>query len=539
MPDNKHTLLLNISMIIKYTVSAFIVLAGAVDYDFLSMTAGIFELFVIMLTTNFLFRLNKPFAVIWNCVAMIFVNAQFTILRFGGSFFSFIMLTNVSSISAINGKASIYITFGIIAVFAALLPVREFHIPAGKTLTFASLGIIVLLLLAGADEPVYSFVKLGKNIHQYEKRRSSITASLSEGENASRYMRFFNENIPDYFNKPGELTYSPNIILIFTEGLSQNIVDDERNIMPNVKNFENSSLNFTNYYNHTAATYRGIIGQLFSAHQFSNPDKNNLISIQSILKNTGYNTTFINSEPENEEFTTYLNNLGFDIVTHSDITDRFTTDKEMYDLLYDTVASADRTVPQFISLYTFGTHISMTSADKVYGDGSNSLLNRFYNVDYWFGNFMSRLEEAGLADDTVVIFTADHAAYCDEDYIDTFYPDYIRMDAFCDEIPLLIWYKGVVPATVDAMGRNSLGLAPTVLDFLDISDCNFFLGDSLFGYPESDEELLINTAFSVPDHDWCCRTYGDKVTSVPDDEKKILDEYIGDYLSFSMSFQAQ
>ena len=56
--------------------------------------------------------------------------------------------------------------------------------------------------------------------------------------------------------------------------MSQHIIDDERNITPNIKELQSKSLSFSNYYNHTFATYRGIIGQLYSGYQLDNSDQN-------------------------------------------------------------------------------------------------------------------------------------------------------------------------------------------------------------------------------------------------------------------------
>ena len=70
--------------------------------------------------------------------------------------------------------------------------------------------------------------------------------------------------------KPNNLPESPNVILIFVEGMSQHIIDDERNIAPNIREVQSKSLNFKNYYNHTFATYAGIIGQLYSGYQLQN-----------------------------------------------------------------------------------------------------------------------------------------------------------------------------------------------------------------------------------------------------------------------------
>ncbi len=535
MPDNKSRRLLKISTAIKYLSSMIIMFEGILNYSFLSLLLGIFELCSVFMITNSLLRLNRAIGSIWNCIVTVFINVQFTVLRFGGSFFSFIMLTNIDSASALSGNAEVYMTFGAIAVIAGLLPVTSFNIKKRGILTFSSLAAAAVLVVLGAESPFSSFIRLGQDMYNYEKMRSDIIDKASGGINEQILTKFYKNGIADFYEKPAALGDKPNVILIFTEGLSQNIVDDERGIMPNVKEYEEETLFFSNYYNHTAATYRGISGQLFSAHQFNNYDENRLISLQGILKNEGYNTTFINSEPENDSFTGYLNRLGFDNVTDTGILNRFSTDREVYDLLYDTIAEADKNVPQFIALYTFCTHVSLDSYDELYDDGSKSMLNKFYNADYQYKNFMSRIIKNGLADNTVVVYTSDHATYYDEDFMDNFAENHGRYDMICDEIPLFIWYKGVTPETIDTNGRNSLGLAPTILDFLDISAPNFFLGDSLFGISESEQGILLNTTFAVPDQDWSESTYNDSIVPLTSDEKEYFNEIVSEYLSCAIS----
>jgi membrane-anchored protein YejM (alkaline phosphatase superfamily) len=127
-----------------------------------------------------------------------------------------------------------------------------------------------------------------------------------DGEVRDIAPEFYKESIEDEISKPSGLPEKPNVILIFTEGLSKSVVEDERNITPNLQKFSKRALSFENYYNHTFATYRGLIGQLYSGYQLNNSDSNNLIALQDIFSAKGYNTAFINTEPDNEEFTTYL-----------------------------------------------------------------------------------------------------------------------------------------------------------------------------------------------------------------------------------------
>jgi phosphoglycerol transferase MdoB-like AlkP superfamily enzyme len=43
-----------------------------------------------------------------------------------------------------------------------------------------------------------------------------------------------------------------------------------------------------------------------------------------------------------------------------------------------------------------------------------------------------------------------------------------------------MYYKGVEPWEIDVKGRNSLDLAPTILDYVGIDCENYFLGSTLF-----------------------------------------------------------
>ncbi len=123
--------------------------------------------------------------------------------------------------------------------------------------------------------------------------------------------------------------------------------------------------------------------------------------------------------------------------------------------------------PFFTAIYTFNTHVTMDSEDQKFGDGGGMELNKFYNCDYQFGKFMEKFNESELSDNTIIIFTADHCTYADDAFREAF-PDVPRVQVFLDRIPFFIYYKGVTPQVIDAQGRNSLCMTPTVLDFLDI-----------------------------------------------------------------------
>ncbi len=418
-------------------------------------------------------------------ILFLLINVQMILLYFANSYLSMIMLSNLFLLEDLSGKKNVYICATIFVIALTIIPLRTVNIK--KTINITTLSIlficeIALLFSCGSSySPFVSYYQL--ICDKIGKEEWKI-----ESDGTQKSVQFYNNESYDYIRRVGLDNQEPNIVLIFAEGLSMNIIEDERNIMPNIKEYNDLSIHFSNYYNHTAATLRGLIGQLYSGYQNENLDTNNLVSLENIFSDNGYETVCINTEPANKPFTNYLQSLGFDKVLGNKSmqlsgTDNTMTDEEAYDLLYDTIKD-NKDVKTFTMIYTFGTHASLDSQNK-YKDGSSPLLNKFYNLDCCFGNFMEKIKTDGIDDNTIVIFTTDHATYNDSDFRHSF-TNYTRENVFVDRIPLFIYYKGVESTLIDANGRNSLDLAPTILDLLDISHDNYFLGESLFSLKGTD-----------------------------------------------------
>lgn len=486
--DKKQKVLLA-STIVKYIFA--LVLTGIAakrvgNMHFLA--AGILELFFIVFLSNIAAK-GKVTGQIINSVLMFFYNAQMMVLMFGNSYITMVMLTNVASIESLAGKAVLYIGGAILAVLFSLLPIWSFK----WKIRYDFIGILMLAALefvfvlgAGNEfSPMYGYARIAMQHHEKQKSLRAISDALANTEMSIVDSEFLHSDIKDYIAKPEVLEEKPNVILIFTEGLSKHIIDDERMIMPNVARLQEESICFTSYYNHTFATYRGLLGQLYSGYQLADFDANELVSIQSILSDQGYQTAFINPEPCNLEFTAYLESFDFDR-TLGDITmelrslDLGLADKDAYELLYNTAEEmADQEAPFFVSIYTYGTHTSFDAIDEKFEDGTEPVLNRFYDVDYQFGVFWEKIRSNPKFDNTIIIYTADHATYQDADF-DSAFPEYERVFQCMDEIPCMIYHKGVEPKMIDVGGRNSLNLVPTILDYMDVSAPNYFMGTSLF-----------------------------------------------------------
>lgn len=451
--------------------------------------ACLVELLLTALFSNFLCSWNKRWQVA-NDLIMFMLNVQMALYLLGGSYLTFDMLSNITLIGDLAGHAFLYISTAIAVTVVSLLPIRCFKmsgIAFYKSASFIFAVYLLFTMLFGSNpSPLFRCGILASQSIAYANML--IGAESSEEVLNSFYK---DEIYSGYSGKNDGLPNRPNVVLIFTEGLSQGNVEASvetaggGRVMPSLAEYESKSLFFTEYFNHTCYTYRGLIGSLYSGYQLSNTDGNALTSLQSVLSHNGYHTVLINPEPCLKDFSNYLRRMGFDEFisdasgTYSGMNNSL-SDKEAYELLYETMLRlSERSEPFLTVIYTYGTHVSLDSPDERFGDGTSPALNKFYNMDRQFGRFMEKFNAGPLAENTLLIFTSDHGSATDRDYLMAF-PDANRQHYALDRIPLFFYFKGIEPRTINAQGRNSLDLAPTICDYLDISEPNYFLGNSLF-----------------------------------------------------------
>ena len=470
--------------IVKYVFSLILIVLSYTSMKAKRFVLAEFlELLIIVALSDIIVKKNKIAGYIVNDILMLLLNAQLLVAFFGNSYIKLVMLTNLDSLQDIGGKAVAYITGVILVLFFTFLPIRPIEVkwfrPEMLLSIFLAAELVFTMCLGNTYSPFFAYADMAKQAYDSAQVRKAAMSA----DNVT--LDYYHESISSFIDNNPALPLQPNVVLIMTEGLSQSIVDDPRNLMETVREYESKSIYFKNYYNHTFATYRGIIGQLYSGYQLNNLDTNSLISIEEIFHDHGYKTTMINTEPSNLQFTEYLNELHFDEVVGSrdeGYTGYFEsmTDKEAYNKLFETMESDHAAgKPFFDVIYTFGTHASFDSPDEVYGDGSDAELNKFYNTDKQLKVFLEKFEESEMASDTIIVFTADHATYADQNFV-TAFPDYERVHTELDRVPLFMYYKGVEPWEIDVKGRNSLDLAPTILDYVGIDCENYFLGSTLF-----------------------------------------------------------
>ena len=310
----------------------------------------------------------------------------------------------------------------------------------------------------------------------------------------------------------------PNIIIIFTEGFSARTTsvysNKYENITPNLKEFSenNATMLVENFYNHTAATYRGLHGQLCSLYpflgggeywfenDFLNLSKINYKCLPHILKNNGYETTYLNMHYKDESGNDdMVSHFGFDTILSGEdlshiylsginkIKSQYLSDHQSYKVLENYLKSKENMnqKPFLLTTYTVETHafLDIDMDGIAYKDGKNNILNTIHNLDDAFGKFWEYFKSSKYFKNTIIVFTSDHAHYYGKEYINLMqeYGEKNYHRVFIDKVPLLIYSPSVkLPKRFDAQQATSVDLAPTILNLLNVNnEKNAFIGHSI------------------------------------------------------------
>lgn len=391
-----------------------------------------------------------------------------------------------------------------------------------------------IVTLAPDQSPITSLLRKYRDIYKdamsdaaFEARSVNMMAKLNPSlYDFTAQFPFLKDQVyssPLPFSKNSLTAKNPNLIVIFTEGLSARFLGVygglHPDLTPNLDRFASQSMIVKNYYNHTAATFRGVKGQLASGYPridgvenggFTDPDGSNNApqllglnyqTIPKILAKRGYETDFLSVQNEDDNFNNMLRSLGFQNVYNFSTMANFVegkplrpssgtssmTDHDLATALINYLKGKESTkTPFMMSTYNIGTHafLDVDENGMKYGDGQNIALNRVHNYDAEMGRFLDYFLSSKLADSTILVFTTDHASYPEPPVVSALQePSY--KPYFVDQVPLLIYAKGYkFPSVFDAHYRTSLDLAPTLLHLLSVNSVpNAFLGSSLFETP--------------------------------------------------------
>lgn len=131
--------------------------------------------------------------------------------------------------------------------------------------------------------------------------------------------------------------------MIFTEGTSTRLLGcyggRRGDLTKNIDDFAKHLMVVDNYYNHTAATFRGTLGQLASCYPYhrggsdwSIKSMNNLLNYQTVPKilADNYTTYFYRPHTQKDSYTNLLKIAGFqNVETMESINSKFKVKKEL------------------------------------------------------------------------------------------------------------------------------------------------------------------------------------------------------------------
>ncbi len=362
----------------------------------------------------------------------------------------------------------------------------------------------------------------------------------------------------------------PNVILIFTEGFSARTAsvysDKYPKLTPNLEAFSRESMVVSNYYNHTAATYRGLHGGLCSLFpkygalggwldSFENIPKTNYKCLTDILAGNGYKSYYLDPHfTDTSGLDEMMTQLKFDEVLNAEgllhdylndeksLRPSWISDHQMYRSLVGLLAQRKEESPFFLTMYSVETHawVDVVEDGVEYRNGKRNVLNTIHNTDHAFGEFWRYFKASEYADNTIIIFTSDHAHYYSRPYTKLMeaYEETSYQKLFIGQIPMIIYDPGAkLPMTFDAEFATSIDLAPSLLHLLGIpNEKNAFVGTSIFEQG--------NRANIIPG----IASYGESTYIV--DQNKIHDEHnsdnyrqqlelIGRYIKFTQALEVK
>ena len=309
----------------------------------------------------------------------------------------------------------------------------------------------------------------------------------------------------------------PNVLILFTEGMSARTLGQRTGplagLTPNIDAFFDDAHTtvFSRYYNHTAPTFSGIFGQLCSLYP---PDVANdawrtyavpLHCLPHHFAEAGYATEFFDPHYTDDYLHDLIAHLGFDrVLTAEDILAEYGVtegvrlaqafgdirfglrNRPLFDAVLEEMNGWGDGTPHLLATYPLDTHawLDTVQGEVRWGDGANNTLNTIHEADAAFGAFWRAFQDSPRAQDTVVVFTADHSRFAEASYAQAVSKyDLGPIDAtFVDAIPFGVYDPSGTKNSVDAHFGTSINFAPTVAEIVGLPNGpSHFLGESLLG----------------------------------------------------------
>lgn len=263
-------------------------------------------------------------------------------------------------------------------------------------------------------------------------------AALAESENDSAIAslhRYVAAQTPSMENEYTGLFEGKNLILITAEAFTAEVIDPE--LTPALYRMANEGIKFADYYQPvwgagtTGGEFSNVVGLAPNGGSCMKEayEQDLFLTMGNQLKKLGYNSAAFH----NNDYTYYSRHethelLGYDIFMgygngiEEGVTAQWPqSDEEMFQY----------TIPMYIDKQPFSLYYMTVSGHSSYSEGSNSMSRKNYDLvqdlpysetvkcyiaanlelEHAMAYLIEQLEAKGIADDTVVVISADHYPY--------------------------------------------------------------------------------------------------------------------------------
>ncbi len=287
-----------------------------------------------------------------------------------------------------------------------------------------------------------------------------------------------------------------NVVVVMMESWSPRYIDSygaDLGITPNFDAFAKKGVKFTNFYASGQRSIEGIQAALTGVPPIKGVPSlgfgleiANITRLGEILERNNYEKVFLQTSKRGSFYMDAIATaLGFDryfgmedmppLLEYPDPEGaKFGWDYEGYMKLFDALESPDEQ-NFFAFLFTGSTHTPYPRLpaflEKYPYDGEEqSFYNLVYYSDYALGEFMKKAKTKEWFEDTVFIFTADHAMahYQSGEFLEGFH------------VPFVIYSPKHFAPAVETKIASQIQIMPTIIDILGFDDSFYAFDDSLF-----------------------------------------------------------
>lgn len=376
--------------------------------------------------------------------------------------------------------------------------------------TFLSVDIPEEKLVKDIKSPVIP--KIPEKVIEYNVMDINFDSLIANEKNETikNMHQYFSNIKPTTKNDRTGKYKDYNLILITAEGYSHYAVD--KDVTPTLYKMQRSGINFTNFYNplwgvstsdgeYVATT--SLIPKSGVWSYFKSGSNSMPFAMGNQLKELGYSTKAYH----NHTYTYYKRhishpNMGYDYKgIGNGLNVRKTwpeSDIEMMEKTVDEYIKEDKFHTYYMTVsghmrYTFdGNFIAAKNKDLVkdlpYNNGGKAYMATQIELDRALEYLLKRLDDAGIADKTLIAISADHYPYgLEEDDLNNLAGHTVEKNFELYKSSFILYTKGMKPEVIDRPA-SSLDIIPTIHNLMGIEyDSRLLMGTDIF----SDQDPLV------------------------------------------------